>query len=429
VIKQAWYIVPVAGAMVLGFAFGHLHQRPAVSASRRVLYYVDPMHPAYRSDKPGIAPDCGMDLVPVYADGVGNSLIASGYAGPEGLSIDPATQKIYGIQLATVERDSGKHTIKAFGRVAPDETRVYRVDVGTDGYVKETHDDAVGNFVKKDQHLAIVYSPEFLAVEGGYLSANERAPTTSKDIAPSTQNAASAQARADRLRNLGMSDVQIEEMSMNRKIPEDVYIVSPTDGFILSRGITPGLRFERQKELYMIADLSHVWILAEVFGKDAQKFRPGAVARVTLPDTGETFQAKVSNVLPEVDPTTRAMKVRLETDNPGFKLRPDMFVNIEVQVSIPPGLSIPSDAIVDSGLAKQVFIQKSPGHFEKREVEIGWRLDDRVQIVKGLSEGETVVSSGTFLVDSESRLQAVAGSTGSPGTPPRADSALEHHMN
>jgi Cu(I)/Ag(I) efflux system membrane fusion protein len=429
VIKQAWYIVPVAGAMFVGFAFGHLHQRAAASTSRKVLYYVDPMHPAYHSDKPGTAPDCGMDLVPVYADGLGNSLIASGHAEPEGLSIDPATQKIYGIQLATVERDSGKHTIKAFGRVAPDETRVYRVDVGTDGYVKETHDDAVGNFVKKDQHLAIVYSPEFLAVEGGYLSANERAPTNAKDTSPSSQNAASAQARADRLRNLGMSDVQIEEMSVNRKIPEDVYIVSPTDGFILSRGITPGLRFERQKELYTIADLSHVWILAEVFGKDAEKFRPGAAARITLHDSGQMFQARVSDVLPEVDPVTRALKVRLEANNPGFKLRPDMFVDVEVQSSLPPGLSVPADAVVDTGLVKQVFVEKTPGHFEKREVEIGWRLDDRVQILKGLQEGETVVASGTFLVDSESRLQAASDSSVLSGAAHSPQSASEHRVN
>ena len=120
-----------------------------------------------------------------------------------------------------------------------------------------------------------------------------------------------------------------------------------------------------------------------------RNFRPGAIARVTLPDTGEAFQARVSDVLPEVDPATRALKVRLIVNNPGFKLRPDMFVNVEMPVSVPPGLSVPADAIVDSGLAKKVFVQKSPGHFEKREVELGWRFDDRVQIVKGLRKGRS----------------------------------------
>jgi membrane fusion protein, copper/silver efflux system len=428
-VKKAWYLVPVVGALLVGFAFGHFNQRPAPSTAHRILYYVDPMHPAYRSDKPGKAPDCGMDLVPVYADSVGKSLVASDDSASDSLKIDPASQKIYGIQLASVENDSGTRTIRAFGKVAPDETMIYKVTVGTDGFVKSTQNDAVGNHVKKDQHLAVIYSPDFLAVEGGYLSANERTPGAVKDTASSSQNAASAQARADRLRNLGMSDVQIEEMTANRKIPEDVYIVSPTDGFILTRNISPGLRFEREKEMYTIADLSHVWIMAEVFGKDAQKFHPGAVARVTLPDTGESFQARVSDVLPEVDSATRALKVRLVANNPGFKLRPDMFVNVELPVTIPPGLSVPADAIVDSGLAKQVFVQKSPGHFEKREVETGWRFDDRVQIVKGLREGEVVVSAGTFLVDSESRLQAVASSSATSTSPPEADTALAHRMN
>ena len=423
--KKAWVLLPVVGALAIGFAIGHSHRGPALAAAHRVLYYVDPMHPAYRSDKPGKAPDCGMDLVPVYADAVDKSLVPGGDDASGSLIIDPASQKMYGIQLAAVENGSGKHIIHAFGKVSADETRVYKVTIGADGYVKSTENDAVGNFVKKDQHLALIYSPDFLPLEGGFLSANERTPGNFKETPATAQSAASAQARADRLRNVGMSDVQIEEMTTKHQIPEDVYIVSPTDGFILTRTISPGLRFEREKEFYSVADLSQVWILAQVFGKDAEKFRPGTVAKVTLPDTGESFEAKVSDVLPEVDPTTRALKVRLVASNPGFRLRPDMFVNVELPVSIPAGLSVPADAIVDTGLAKQVFVQTSPGHFEKREVETGWRVDERVQIVKGLHEGEMVVSAGTFLVDSESRLQAAAGSS----TTPAADTALGHRMN
>ncbi len=394
-----------------------------------MLYYVDPMHPSYHSDKPGIAPDCGMDLVPVYADAVGKSLVPAGDDASDSLTIDPAAQKIYGHSaLAAVENGSGTRVIHAFGKVAADETRVYKVTIGASGYVKSTENDAVGTLVKKNQHLAVVYSPDFLPLEGGFLSANERTPGTFKETATTAQSAASAQARADRLRNIGMSDVQIQEMTEKHQIPEDVNIYSPTDGFVLSRNISPGLRFEREREFYTIADLSQVWINAQVFGRDAEKFRPGSMAKVTLPDTGECFQAKVSEVLPEVDPATRALKVRLVATNPGFKLRPDMFVNVEMPVTIPPGLSCLADAIVDTGLAKQVFVQTSPGHFEKREVETGWRVEDRVQIVKGLRQGEMVVSAGTFLVDSESHLQAAAG-TGPATKPPAAETALAHRMN
>ncbi len=426
--KKALILLPVVVALAIGIAIGHSHRGPALAAAHRVLYYVDPMHPSYHSDKPGIAPDCGMDLVPVYADAVGKSLVPAGDDASDGLSIDPASQKMYGIQLAAVENGSGTHMIRAFGKVAADETRVYKVTIGASGYVKSTENDAVGTLVKKNQHLAVVYSPDFLPLEGGFLSANERTPGQFKETPASAQSAASSQARADRLRNIGMSEVQIEEMTTKRQIPEDVYVVSPTDGFILSRTISPGLRFEPEKEFYTVADLSQVWIVAQVFGKDAEKFHPGSMAKVTLPDTGECFQAKVSDVLPEVDATTRALKVRLVANNPGYKLRPEMFVNVEMAVQTPAGLSVPADAIVDTGLAKQVFVQTSPGHFEKREVETGWRVEDRVQIVKGLRQGEMVVSAGTFLVDSESRLQAAAGAS-SPATAPPAETALAHHMN
>jgi Cu(I)/Ag(I) efflux system membrane fusion protein len=434
VIRNRLYLVPIVAVLIAGLAFGILRPRHGPSPGRRILYWVDPMHPAYRSDKPGTAPDCGMALEPVYAEEVSKSLLPSEDSMPETVQIDPASQHLYGIRLAKVERDTGKGTIRVFGRVAADQTLVYRVNLGTDGFVKETYNDAIGNYVKKDQHLAIIYSPEFLSVAGGYLSANERGSggygTPKDNSVPSiTQGAASSQARADRLRNLGMSDSQIDEISANHKIPENIYVVSPTDGFILSRSISPGVRFERYTDMYTIANLSRVWILAEVFGKDAKAFRPGARARITLPDTGETFQAKVSNVLPEVDPATRFLRPRLEVDNPGFKLRPDMFVNVELTVSLPTGLSVPADAVVDSGMSKRVFVETSSNHFETREVEIGWRLNDRVQIVKGLREGETVVAAGTFLVDSESRLQIAANSGSSSREASQAKPTMNHTMN
>jgi RND family efflux transporter MFP subunit len=433
-VRKALYLLPLVVVVAAGFALGHLRQNVKTQAARRILYYQDPMHPAYKSDKPGKAPDCGMDLVPVYAQDVAKALPSDQPATGGDVLIDPTTQQIYGIRLAKVEKNSGQGTIRVFGRVEPDDTRVYRVNFGAEGFVKETHDDAVGDYVKKNQRIAVVYSPEFLSVAGGFLAANEHSPMTnfsSKEnvAAFATQGAASVQARADRLRNLGMSEMQIEEISKNHMIPEDIYVVSPTDGFILSRNISPGMRFDRESELYRIADLSHVWIAAEVFGKDAAAFRAGTIARVTLPDTGETLQARVSDVLPEVDPATRTLRPRLLADNPGFKLRPNMFVNVEVPVSLPPGLTVPVDAILDSGLTKRVFVQTSQGHFEPRTVETGWKLNDRVQIVKGLHEGETVVSSGTFLVDSESRLQIASASGGSMRNAPHTVSPQGSRAN
>ena len=204
--KKALYAVLLVAVLGIGFAMGRLHRHHEAEA-RIPLYYIDPMHPSYRASKPGKAPDCGMDLVAVYAEDLGKGQssghgdhLESQISGV--LHIDPAAQQLYGIRRSKVEATSGQEKLRMFGKVAADENRVYRVNFGTDGYVKETHADAVGDHVHKDQRLATVYAPEFLSVVGGYLSANERTPGTvasgMKDNMAPTQNAASAQATADR---------------------------------------------------------------------------------------------------------------------------------------------------------------------------------------------------------------------------------------
>jgi len=195
-----------------------------------------------------------------------------------------------------------------------------------------------------------------LSVASGFLAATAAVPgAVGKDGsrtvpfpgAVSKQGVSSIQGYSDRLRNLGLSEVQIEQMAENRQLPETVDIVSPADGFILARNITPRQHFDRYAEFYRIADLSQVWIVVDVFGADAQNIHPGAVARVTLRDQRGTYSARVSDVLPQVDPETRVLKLRLEANNPGFTLRPDMFVDVELAVSGPAGLSVPQDAVVD----------------------------------------------------------------------------------
>jgi multidrug efflux pump subunit AcrA (membrane-fusion protein) len=167
-------------------------------------------------------------------------------------------------------------------------------------------------------------------------------------------------------------------------------------------------------EFYRITDLSHVWIVADLFESEAQYFRPGARARIELPNLKRGVSARVSTLLPQIDPSARTLKLRLEADNSSFALRPGMFVDVELTVATPPGLSLPADAVLDSGLSKRVFVDLGNGIFAPRRVETGERFGDRVQILKGLVEGETVVASGTFLVDSESRLRSTAESAHQP---------------
>lgn len=411
----------VIGAFVVGRYTGKTGQRSEHGGTRRVLYYVDSMHPAYRSDKPGIAPDCGMPLEPVYAEDVGTARSASLAQLPPGdVSIDGVTQRLLGVRMATVERSGAPHVIRLVARVVPEDTKVYRINSGTDGFIRETYNDSVGELVKKDQKLATSYTGETLAVASGFLAASAGVPGAngrdgSRTVPfPGTlakQGSSSIQGYTDRLRNLGVSDVQIKQIAESGQLPQSIDIVAPVDGFILARNITPGQHFEHSTEFYRIADLSRVWIVADVFASEAQSFHPGAMARVTLSGQGKTFSARVSNVLPQVDPATRTLKLRLEADNPGFALRPDMYVDVELPVAMPAGLTVPQDAVLDSGREQRVFVERSSGVFEPRQVQTGWRSGDRVQIVHGLAEGERVVAAGTFLVDSESRLKSIAQAT------------------
>ena len=399
-------VVLSAVALVGVFFLGRAHRLPSASNARRVLYYVDPMHPAYRSASPGIAPDCGMALVPVYADDLARTLQQASAGNASVAYADEATRQMYGVKLATVDSAATHGVLHFYGTVAADETRIFHVDIGSEGYVKETHDDAVGNFVRKNQHLATIYSPEFLALAGGYLSASERDTTQPNHETPSQAlNASGAKARADRLRNAGMSDVQIEEMRASQKLPEDVYVVAPTDGFVLSRNISPGMRFERHAEFYTVADLKNVWVLADVFGSDASLFRPGASVLITLPDTGEHLTAHVSSVLPEVNTASHTLQPRLEVSNPAYHLRPGMFVDITIAAPVRDGLTVPSESIVDTGSTKRVYVEVANDVFAPREIQTGWTMGDRVQVVGGLKQGDKVVSGGTFLIDSEARLR------------------------
>jgi len=403
---------------MLSYVAGRQHMGRHASAmaetsAKRVLYWVDPMHPDYKSDHPGTAPDCGMPLEPVYAEPA--AIVPAAAQVPNGaVAIDPDKQQLFGIRVAPVEKTSGGEKLRLLGRVVPEDTRVYRITSGSEGFIRETYNDSVGVQVKKGQKLATSYAGETLGIASGYLAAiagvqgsvgKDGSRTVAFPGAVNKQGVSSLQGYSDRLRNLGISDEQLQEMSESRQLPQTVDVVAPANGFILSRNVSPGQHFDRTMEFYRIADLSHVWILADVYENEAHDFRPGTIARVTLSDQGKTFVARVSNVLPQIDPATRTLKLRLEADNPGFALRPDMFVDVELPVSMPAGLTIPVDALVDSGREQRAFVERSSGVFEPRQVRVGWRFGDRVEILDGLAAGERVVTAGTFLVDSESRLK------------------------
>jgi RND family efflux transporter MFP subunit len=387
---------------------------------RKILHYVDPMNPAHTSPEPGLAP-CGMKLEPVYADDTGEG--AAEAMPPGTVKISPQKQQLIGVRVAPVENGSYTHSLRALGKVAIDETLIYRLNAVLDGWIKETYNNSTGSVVKKDETLATFYSPEFLGAQQAYmyaLSALDRFQATGKETPEQIQlTRRNIQQYADSLRNLGMGELQIKEMERTRQVAENIFISAPATSFILARNLSPGQRFNAGTEWYRLADLSRVWVLADLYENELQYIRPGEKVRVTYPYQKKTFQATVSRVLPIFDPATRTLKVRLELDNPDYLLRPDMFVDVEFPVKLPPTVNVPVDAVLDSGLKKTVFVARGQGFFEPRQVEAGWRLGDRVSILKGLSPGEQIVVSSNFLIDSESRMKlAASGMHGSVGQDP-----------
>ena len=382
-------------------------KRPA--GGKKVLYYVDPMHPAYKSDKPGIAPDCGMQLEPVYEDGSA----AGGGSSPSipgTVTLSAEKQQAFGVAVRTVEKVPWTATARILGKVAADEARTYRITAATEIWVRKAFPPTTGSFVRKDEPLAAYYTGGFLAAANAYMYAldTRRRHSQTADVSQAQAQNLDFQMRqaVGNLINMGVSQSQIREMENTGKVSEFVEIRSPSDGFILVRGVSEGQFVPVGSELYRIADLGKVWVLADLFEHESRFVRAGQTVKVLY--QGRTYDARVGKILPQFDPVSRTFKVRLEMDNPEYVFRPDMFVDVELPINLPDSLTAPASAVIDTGSRRTVFVDRGNGYFEPRRVETGWRFGDRIEITKGLMEGERIVVSGNFLVDSESRMRLAA---------------------
>ncbi len=383
---------------------------PAAPGGRRILFYHDPMHPAYKSDKPGIAPDCGMQLEPVYADGGEAEAKTDQPQMPPGtVTVSPEKQQLIGVKTSEVTLGSGMETLRVPGRVIADETRIYRIVAATSGWMREIGPAVSGTIVQKDELLATFYNRDFLTAQQSYLYALNSTARSKETESPAQLKLSEAQTRAARenLEFLGMSSTQVREIENTQQIARNIDLRSPVTGQVLAREVYPGLPFERGAELFRIADLSRVWVYADVFEHDAWLLRTAQTASVSR-QGGRALVARISKTLPQFDAATRTLKVRLAVDNQDYALRPDMFAEVEFRVAPPASISVPMDAVVDSGLHKTVYVDRGNGHFEPRAVETSWRFGNRLGIARGLNAGERIVVAGNFLIDSESRMQAAA---------------------
>ena len=378
----------------------------AGSGPRQVLYYVDPMHPSYRSMRPGKAPDCGMDLEPVYAGAEPSQPAAAEAAG---VRLTPDQEQAASLQTEMVEAAPAAHTVRVAGRVVPDEGRTYRVSAGVDGWVRRVFSDRTGYQVKRGEALAAFYSKEISAPQQAYVYALEsyerlkRNPSPpAEPLALATQQLSTAR---DNLEFLGMGPKQMEEVRRTRAEVFDIILTAPADGQIVERHVAVGQRFMKGELLYGIANLDRVWVLADL--QPGQAVLPGAVAKGRIHVPGMTsLEARVTPASPQFDEQGRVGTLRLEVDNAHGVLLPRMIVNVDLDAPIVSSITIHADAVIDSGASKRVFVALGGGQYELREVETGWQDGDRIEIRGGLKAGERVVTAGAFLLDSESRMKS-----------------------
>jgi len=385
-------------------------------ANLKVLYWQDPMHPAYKSDKPGKAPDCGMDLVPIYENAAG---AASNL--PEGaFQISSERQQLIGVTYSEVSYGQMSKTLRAVARLAYDETKTVRIHPKVEGWIEDVYVDFAGKQVRKGQPLISIYSPDLVSTQQEYLLAikgrTELSESPFKEAAIGSDSLYEAARR--RLELFDITDQQIKDLEKRGSPIKALTLYAPTNGFVIVRNAFPKQRVTPETELYQIADLSTVWAIADVYEYEAPEIRIGQSATMTLSYyPGKPFRGLVSFISPQVDAATRTLKVRIEFPNPGFTLKPDMFANVEFKIDYGKRLVVPQEAVLDSGADQTVFVSLEGGYFEARKVQLGGRVDNKVIILAGLKVGERIVTSANFLIDSESKLKSAASGMGMPGMP------------
>ncbi len=373
-------------------------------SGRKVLYWYDPMHPNYKSDKPGIAPDCGMDLVPMYE---GQGAVEDGM-----ISVTPERQRSLGVRTAPVEEKVISRTLRTSGVVVPDETRIAHVHVKTAGWIEEVFVDFVGQMVKKGQPLFTLYSPDLVSTQEEYLIAKkgeqQLGSSPYQDVAHNSQSLLDS--ARERLQLWDLTDSQIKHLDQTGQVNRTITIYSPVSGYVTDRKAYPHVSVTGDSDIYTITDLSRVWVMADVYESELPYVKVGQPATITLSYIpGKTFNGRVTYNYPTLDPQTHTAKVRIDVPNSGLMLKPNMFSDVELHIGYGKHMVVPEGAVLNSGTRQVVFVVHDNGKFEPREVTVGPTVDGQTIIEFGLEKGETIVSSGNFLLDSESRMKLSAG--------------------
>jgi RND family efflux transporter MFP subunit len=341
------------------------------------------------------------------------------------IQLTPERMQSIGVTTGTVEWKQITDHIRATGTVDINERLVSYVQVRFSGYIRNVFADATYQFVRKGDPLFTVYSPDLVGAQNEYLLALRNQTILSRSSVDGVASGAAALASAAeaRLRQWDIPQTEITAIKETGKPIADLPINSPVSGYITERNALPNLYVEPATRLYTITDLSHIWVYAQVFEDDVSRLKPGDSAQISVDSyPGRVFRARIESILPQVDIATRTVRARLDVANPDLKLRPGMFVNVDLEANLGRHLVAPASAVLQSGLRQIAFLDQGGGKLEPEEVVTGARVGDDLIIVKGLQAHQRIVTSANFLIDSESQLQAAPGSYAPP--PPGVSSAV-----
>jgi Cu(I)/Ag(I) efflux system membrane fusion protein len=428
-----WVLVVITALVATGsiLSFAGVHFGSGTSASSGLVYHC-PMHPSVVQDHPGECPICSMTLVlkpegKASPSGTMKPATAAPTRGVPGLAevdLTPERIQLIGMRTATVKREAIGGDLRTVGVVAANERGLAQINTRFGGWIQKLLVSETGERVRRGQVLATIYSPEVFRAEQELILAHGWSAAAG-DAKPSHDHedfAGGLDANARRrLELLGIAPQEIDEMLRTGKAAEAIPIRSPVDGFVVGKNAVAGVAVQSGSVLFEVADLTQVWVTADIYEQDISRIRVGQRARLELASyPGEIQLGKVTFIYPILDSGSRTLRLRLEfknkSDRNGPRLRPGMYGTVYLDLPSTAGLTVPAEAVVDTGETHYLFVSKEGGRFEPRMVKVGARLKDKVEILSGVAEGETVVTTGNFLIDSESRLRAaIEGQTSSGG--------------
>jgi RND family efflux transporter MFP subunit len=401
-------------------------------ATKSATQYHCPMHPAYVSDNPGDCPICGMRLVAIRrADDDGPhptgstaspseqdvAATAGSVPGHASIEVSEDGMRLAGVKLAVAEKGHIERTIRAAGIVRPDERRIRHVHTKVAGWIEKLYADFTGEAVQRGRPILTIYSQELLASQQEYLRARDAAQKLQGSSVVGARQGADDMLAAAKER-LELFDVPAQFISAleHSGVPQrSVTLLAPVTGIVTAKEIVEGQQVEPGMELFSISDLSRVWIEADVYESEASAIHVGQDARLALPsDPGAPLSGKVKYIYPYLSPDTRTLKVRFDFANPSFKLKLEMFVDVDLTVQTDEGVVVPDSAIMDTGIRQIAFVSPTNGRFEPRVVKVGIRADGQAQVLEGIQPGERVATKANFLLDSESRLRNAISRTAAP---------------